>query len=93
MNEPIAWAVPRCGPSVIDPNGPPLIQSLRLLTAAPFAKMKESDHGLLGFPVLAEEPEEITFDRIGTATNICGPKPVTVPNPAWAKPATSSGNI
>ncbi len=46
---------------MIDPNGPPLIQSLRLLTAAPFTKMKEFYHGLLGFPLLAEESKEITF--------------------------------
>ncbi len=61
LHEPIAWAAPRPGPSVLDPSGPPLIQSLRLLTAAPFAKMKEYYHGLLGFPVLAEERAVITF--------------------------------
>ena len=57
LHEPSAWAAPGPGPSGIDPNGPPLIQGLRLLTAAPFAKMKAYYHGLLGFPVLAEEPE------------------------------------
>ncbi len=61
LHEPIAWAAPRPGPSGIDPNGPPLIQGLRLLTAAPFAQMKAYYHGLLGFPVLSEEAEEITF--------------------------------
>ncbi len=61
LHEPIAWGAPGPGPSGVDPNGPPLIQGLRLLTAAPFAKMKEYYQGLLGFPVLAEEPKEITF--------------------------------
>ena len=43
------------------PNGIPLITGLRLVTSVSLSTMKDFYHGVLGLPVLAEGPTEITI--------------------------------
>lgn len=53
----------------------PRILALRLLTAAPLAAMRDFYHVRIGFAVIAESPEEITFAAGATSLTFAAAKP------------------
>ena len=72
----IAWSTSVASGSITSSESEsPRILSLRLLTAAPLARMKEFYHGVLGLPVLREETDQITIGGGETPITFITAKP------------------